>query len=69
MKRITALPGHSLSLQNHFHRSEHWIVVKGTAKVTLDDAMSLLSENQSIYIPVGAQHHIENPGCIPTVFT
>ena len=68
VKRITILPGQSLSLQSHFHRSEHWIVVEGTARVTLDGEISLLTENQSIYIPVGAQHRIENPGRIPTVF-
>ena len=68
VKRITVLPGQSLSLQSHFHRSEHWIVVEGTARVTLDGEISLLTENQSIYIPVGARHRIENPGRIPTVF-
>lgn len=68
VKRITVLPGASLSLQSHFHRSEHWIVVEGTAKVTLDVEVTLLTENQSIYIPVGATHRIENPGRIPMVF-
>lgn len=68
VKRITVLPGASLSLQSHFHRSEHWIVVEGTARVTLNETVSLLSENQSVYIPVGAQHRIENPGRIPMVF-
>lgn len=68
VKRITVLPAASLSLQSHFHRSEHWIVVEGTAKVTLDGHETLLSENQSIYIPLGAQHRIENPGRIPMVF-
>ena len=68
VKRITVLPEASLSLQSHFHRSEHWIVVEGTAKVTLDEEVTLLTENQSIYIPVGAQHRIENPGRIPMVF-
>lgn len=68
VKRITVLPGASLSLQSHFHRSEHWIVVEGTAKVTLDEDVSLLTENQSIYIPVGVRHRIENPGRIPMVF-
>lgn len=68
VKRITVLPGASLSLQSHFHRSEHWIIVEGTAKVTLDDDVSLLTENQSVYIPVGARHRIENPGRIPMVF-
>lgn len=68
VKRITVLPGASLSLQSHFHRSEHWIVVEGTAKVTVDEEVSLLSENQSVYIPVGTRHRIENPGRIPLVF-
>lgn len=68
VKRITVLPGASLSLQSHFHRSEHWIVVEGTAKVTLDADVTLLTENQSVYIPVGARHRIENPGRIPMVF-
>ncbi|WP_313737128.1 mannose-1-phosphate guanylyltransferase/mannose-6-phosphate isomerase [Sphingobium yanoikuyae] len=68
VKRITVLPGASLSLQSHFHRSEHWIIVEGTARVTLDSDISVLTENQSVYIPVGAQHRIENPGRIPMVF-
>lgn len=68
VKRISVLPGASLSLQSHFHRSEHWIVVEGTARVTVDEAVSVLSENQSIYIPLGAVHRIENPGKIPMVF-
>lgn len=60
VKRITVLPGASLSLQSHYHRSEHWIIVEGTAKVTLNGEIAVLTENQSIYIPVGAQHRIEN---------
>lgn len=68
VKRITVLPGASLSLQSHVHRSEHWIIVEGTAKVTLEEDVRLLTENQSIYIPVGAKHRIENPGRIPMVF-
>lgn len=68
VKRITVLPGASLSLQSHFHRSEHWIIVEGTARVTLDGNISVLTENQSIYVPVGAQHRIENPGRISVVF-
>lgn len=68
VKRITVLPGASLSLQSHFHRSEHWIIVEGTAKVTLNEDVSLLTENQSVYIPVGARHRIENPGRISMVF-
>ncbi|WP_022681484.1 mannose-1-phosphate guanylyltransferase/mannose-6-phosphate isomerase [Sphingobium bisphenolivorans] len=68
VKRITVLPGASLSLQSHFHRSEHWIIVEGTAKVTVDEEIKLLSENQSVYIPVGTRHRMENPGRIPLVF-
>lgn len=68
VKRITVLPGASLSLQSHYHRSEHWIVVEGTARVTMNGDISVLTENQSVYIPVGAQHRIENPGRIPLVF-
>ncbi|GLT01116.1 mannose-1-phosphate guanylyltransferase/mannose-6-phosphate isomerase [Sphingobium jiangsuense] len=68
VKRITVLPGASLSLQSHFHRSEHWIVVEGTARVTVDQEVKILTENQSIYIPLGAVHRIENPGKIPMVF-
>jgi len=68
VKRITVLPGASLSLQSHFHRSEHWIVVEGTARVTVDQDIRILTENQSVYIPLGAVHRIENPGKIPMVF-
>jgi mannose-1-phosphate guanylyltransferase/mannose-6-phosphate isomerase len=62
VKRITVKPGASLSLQMHHHRAEHWIVVKGTAKVTNGDKVFLLEENQSTYIPIGAKHRLENPG-------
>jgi mannose-1-phosphate guanylyltransferase/mannose-6-phosphate isomerase len=65
VKRITVNPGASLSLQKHHHRAEHWIVVKGTARITCDDKILLLSENQSTYIPLGAVHRLENPGKIP----
>lgn len=65
VKRITVLPGAKLSVQMHHHRAEHWIVVRGTAKVTLDGQEHLLTENQSIYLPVGAVHALENPGKIP----
>ncbi len=65
VKRITVNPGSKLSLQSHFHRAEHWIVVKGTARVTVDETVKVLSENQSIYIPLGAVHRMENPGRIP----
>jgi len=65
VKRITVNPGASLSLQKHYHRSEHWIVVKGTARITKDDENFILSENQSTYIPLGIKHRLENPGKIP----
>ncbi len=65
VKRITVKPGGKLSLQSHFHRAEHWVVVTGTAKVTVDDKVHLLGENQSVYIPLGAVHRMENPGQIP----
>lgn len=64
VKRINVRPGAKLSLQMHHHRAEHWVVVSGAAKVTLDDKEHLLSENHSIYIPLGAKHRIENPGKI-----
>lgn len=67
VKRIFVHPGAALSLQSHFHRSEHWIVVHGTARVTVDEAVQLLSENQSIYIPLGSVHRLENPGKVPLV--
>ena len=65
VKRITVDPGASLSLQMHHHRAEHWIVVTGTAKVTCNDTVSLVSENQSTYIPIGTRHRLENPGKMP----
>ena len=67
VKRIVVHPGAALSLQSHHHRAEHWIVVEGTAKVTIDDAVKLVSENQSVYIPLGAVHRMENPGKVPMV--
>jgi len=67
VKRIVVNPGAALSLQSHFHRSEHWIVVSGTAKVTVDDKVTLVTENQSIYVPLGAVHRMENPGKVPMV--
>jgi mannose-1-phosphate guanylyltransferase/mannose-6-phosphate isomerase len=67
VKRIVVHPGAALSLQSHVHRSEHWIVVAGTARVTVDDEVKLLSENQSVYIPLGAVHRMENPGKVPMV--
>lgn len=65
VKRINVKPGASLSLQKHHHRAEHWIVVKGTAKVVRGDEEFLLTENQSTYIPLGVKHRLENPGTIP----
>ena len=67
VKRIVVNPGAALSLQSHFHRSEHWIVVSGTARVTVDDTVTLVTENQSIYVPLGAVHRMENPGKVPMV--
>ncbi len=65
VKRIVVHPGAALSLQSHHHRAEHWIVVEGTARVTIDDAVRLVSENQSVFIPLGAVHRLENPGKLP----
>lgn len=67
VKRITVKAGEGLSLQKHHHRAEHWIVVAGTAKVTLGEKSLLLGENESIYIPLGVTHCLENPGIIPLV--
>jgi mannose-1-phosphate guanylyltransferase/mannose-6-phosphate isomerase len=65
VKRITVNPGQRLSLQMHYHRAEHWVVVQGTAKVTRDDETIVLRENESVYIPIGARHRLENPGKLP----
>jgi mannose-1-phosphate guanylyltransferase/mannose-6-phosphate isomerase len=65
VKRITVKPGEQLSLQMHHHRAEHWIVVRGTARVTRGDETFLLSENESTYIPLGTVHRLENPGRVP----
>ncbi|KVU70684.1 mannose-1-phosphate guanylyltransferase [Burkholderia ubonensis] len=65
VKRIIVNPGASLSLQMHYHRAEHWIVVRGTARVVNGETTSLLSENQSTYIPLGTLHRLENPGKVP----
>jgi len=67
VKRIVVKPGAALSLQSHMHRAEHWIVVSGTAKVTIDDTVKLVSENESVYVPLGAVHRMENPGKVPMV--
>lgn len=64
VKQIMVKPGGQLSLQSHVHRAEHWVVVAGSARVTVDDDMRLLSENESVYIPLGAVHRLENPGKI-----
>lgn len=65
VKRIMVKPGGVLSLQSHRHRSEHWIVVAGTAEVTIIDEVKLVSENQGVYIPLGAKHRMANPGKVP----
>lgn len=65
VKRITVNPGASLSLQMHHHRAEHWVVVRGTARVVRGDEQFLLQENESTYIPAGVRHRLENPGAIP----
>ena len=65
VKRIVVNPGSSLSLQLHHHRAEHWVVVKGTARVTRGDQTFLISENESTYIPIGVTHRLENPGKFP----
>ena len=65
VKRIVVQPGAKLSLQMHHHRAEHWIVVKGTARVTRGDETFLLGEDESTYIPIGTTHRLENPGTIP----
>lgn len=67
VKHITVHPGGALSLQSHYHRAEHWIIVSGTARVTVDGVETLMTENQSIYIPLGAMHRLENPGKVPMV--
>jgi mannose-6-phosphate isomerase len=67
IKRIEVKPGHRLSLQMHYHRSEHWIVVCGTAMVTCDDKKEILHSNQSTYVPACTKHRLENPGVIPLV--
>ena len=67
VKRIVVNPGASLSLQSHVHRAEHWIVVSGTARVTINDTEKLVAENESVYIPLGAKHRMHNPGKVPMV--
>ena len=65
VKSIEVKPGASLSLQKHFHRAEHWVVVEGTALVQVGDEEKLLTENESTYIPIGSIHRLSNPGKIP----
>lgn len=67
VKRIVVNPGGALSLQSHVHRAEHWIVVQGTARVTVDAEVKMVTENQSVYVPLGAAHRLENPGKVPVV--
>jgi len=65
VKEIVVAPGGRLSLQSHRHRAEHWVVVAGTARVTVDERVLLLEPNQSVHIPLGARHRMENPGTLP----
>ncbi len=65
VKHICVTPGAALSLQLHHHRAEHWVVVSGTARITRGDDLLLLSENESVYIPIGMAHRLENPGLVP----
>ena len=64
VKRIVVKPGQKLSLQKHFHRAEHWVVVAGTAMVVRDEDRVMVRENESIYLPLGCVHRLENPGRI-----
>lgn len=68
VKRIVVHPGAALSLQSHQHRAEHWVIIEGEAKVTVDDTVQLIAANESIYIPAGAIHRMENPGQVPLTF-
>ena len=65
VKRIVVKPGGRLSLQKHYHRAEHWVVVRGTAEVTIDEQVTIVQENRSIYLPLGCVHRLVNPGKIP----
>ena len=65
IKRIVVKPKAKLSLQMHYHRSEHWVVVKGAAKVTIDDKEMHVHENESVYVPKSTRHRLENPGKVP----
>ncbi|OXE43467.1 cupin domain-containing protein, partial [Methylobacterium radiotolerans] len=65
VKRIQVVPGGRLSLQKHHHRAEHWVVVRGTAEVTIDERVVLVHENEAVYLPIGSMHRLANPGKIP----
>ena len=65
VKHLMVKPGACLSLQMHHHRAEHWVVVRGTAKVSIDGETTLIAENESTYIPTGSKHRLENPGMVP----
>jgi mannose-1-phosphate guanylyltransferase/mannose-6-phosphate isomerase len=67
VKSIMVVPGGKLSLQSHFHRSEHWVVVNGTVEVTIGDEVRLLGENEATFIPLGKPHRLANPGKIPAL--
>ena len=67
INRIMVKPGHNISCQMHYHRSEHWIVVSGTAKVICDGQETLLKQKESTYVPMNTRHRVENPGVIPLV--
>ncbi len=68
VKRITVHPGAENSLQMHYHRAEHWIIVRGTAEVTIGEEKKLVAENESVYVPLGTKHRIKNPGIVPLEF-
>ncbi|WP_150120399.1 cupin domain-containing protein, partial [Sulfitobacter sp. HI0027] len=65
VKQIMVHPNGTLSLQSHHHRSEHWVVVEGTAEVMIGDETRLVTENESVYIPLGTKHRLANPGKLP----
>lgn len=67
INRIEVKPGHHISTQMHYHRSEHWIVVSGTARVICDGQEKVLMQKQSTYVPLNTRHRVENPGVIPLV--
>jgi len=67
INRIEVKPGRHMSTQKHYHRSEHWVVVSGTAKVVCDGKETLLMQKQSTYVPMNMSHRVENPGVIPLV--